>query len=243
MVSYHLPVAFADVNTRQIFGANSHNFIGGNPNLGPLQDNGSPTLTRAPLVGSPVIDAGNDSAPGEPTSDQRGLPRKFSTHVDIGAVELPVGLVRITGSAPSTIPEKSGVTFTVTLTVGDDIRYVAVTDDFSGLSYGVRGSGYTLPSGWTATQQDGDLTFHSPGFGTGTGLVTPGIYTFAVYVPSDQVPGSVLTDQVTVLQPRDGGPARATGHSRPQCHGQLSAAAHHVRPSVRRRPARAVASR
>lgn len=56
-----------------------------NPLLGPLQDNGGPTLTLAPLAGSPAIDAG-DSA-GCPVFDQRGVLRPRGSACDIGAVE------------------------------------------------------------------------------------------------------------------------------------------------------------
>ena len=60
--------------------------------LGPLADNGGPTLTHALLLGSPAIDAGSNAlaidANGDPlTTDQRGEARiQFGT-VDIGAVE------------------------------------------------------------------------------------------------------------------------------------------------------------
>jgi hypothetical protein len=55
------------------------------PRLGPLADNGGPTLTLALLPGSPAIDAGDTaSAPGV---DQRGVARPFSTAADIGAYE------------------------------------------------------------------------------------------------------------------------------------------------------------
>ncbi|MCL4864036.1 MAG: hypothetical protein KJZ93_31800, partial [Caldilineaceae bacterium] len=69
----------------------------GDPNLGPLQDNGGPTLTHALLDGSPAIDAGDSTAAldalGQPlTTDQRGLgfPRIRGSAVDIGAVEASV---------------------------------------------------------------------------------------------------------------------------------------------------------
>jgi hypothetical protein len=55
------------------------------PKLGPLADNGGPTLTMAQLPGSPAIDAGNTSL--APTTDQRGVPRPFSLAADIGAFE------------------------------------------------------------------------------------------------------------------------------------------------------------
>jgi len=76
-----------------------HNLDGGNPCLftqpgalyntdpllGALADNGGPTQTMALLVGSPAIDAGMDI--GCPATDQRGIPRPFGPHCDIGAYE------------------------------------------------------------------------------------------------------------------------------------------------------------
>jgi hypothetical protein len=54
------------------------------PRLGPLQDNGGPTMTHALLAGSPAIDRG--LAPGlAPATDQRGAGR--SGPADIGAFE------------------------------------------------------------------------------------------------------------------------------------------------------------
>ena len=66
-----------------------------NPLLGPLQNNGGPTLTRAFLSGSPAMDKGHSSGL---TTDQRGFPRTFDNPMipnatggdgtDIGAFEL-----------------------------------------------------------------------------------------------------------------------------------------------------------
>jgi hypothetical protein len=61
------------------------------PKLGPLADNGGPTLTMALLPGSPAIDAG--SAVGAPATDQRGVPRPQDAGVDIGAFEYLVSPV------------------------------------------------------------------------------------------------------------------------------------------------------
>jgi hypothetical protein len=61
------------------------------PKLGPLADNGGPTLTMALLPGSPAIDAG-DNTVAQPT-DQRRFPRLVGSAIDIGAYEycyLPV---------------------------------------------------------------------------------------------------------------------------------------------------------
>jgi hypothetical protein len=55
------------------------------PKLGPLADNGGPTLTMALLPGSPAIDAGNTSL--APATDQRGFPRPAGWAADIGAFE------------------------------------------------------------------------------------------------------------------------------------------------------------
>lgn len=58
---------------------------GANPLLGPLADNGGPTLTYLPLSGSPAIDEGLCVFGID--SDQRGQPRPFGEACDVGAVE------------------------------------------------------------------------------------------------------------------------------------------------------------
>jgi hypothetical protein len=57
------------------------------PRLGPLADNGGPTLTHLPLPGSPAIDTGGP-APCPTATDQRGINRPQRTACDIGAVEV-----------------------------------------------------------------------------------------------------------------------------------------------------------
>jgi hypothetical protein len=73
------------------------------PLLGGLLDNGGPTLTHAPLEGSPAIDAGNPNAAagegGVPLFDQRGAtwsrvvdaPGVEGSGIDIGAFEIQLG--------------------------------------------------------------------------------------------------------------------------------------------------------
>jgi hypothetical protein len=60
------------------------------PRLGPLENNGGPTETRALLAGSPAINAGdpNYSATGFDATDQRGFPRIVNGRVDTGAYEV-----------------------------------------------------------------------------------------------------------------------------------------------------------
>ena len=72
--------------------------INTDPMLGPLNNNGGPTLTHAPLINSPAIDQGKrDAIPALTTNvDQRGSTRpvsdpavvNFADGSDIGAVEL-----------------------------------------------------------------------------------------------------------------------------------------------------------
>jgi parallel beta-helix repeat protein len=63
--------------------------INTDPMLGPLQNNGGPTLTHALLPGSPAIDAGNPNFTPPPSYDQRGSPfvRVFNKRIDIGSFE------------------------------------------------------------------------------------------------------------------------------------------------------------
>ena len=72
----------------EVFGTISgdHNLIGLDPRLGPLADNGGPTLTMALLPDSPAIDAGI-SVPGVDT-DQRGVARPQGPAPDLGAFEV-----------------------------------------------------------------------------------------------------------------------------------------------------------
>ncbi len=53
--------------------------------LGPLADNGGPTLTHMLLDGSPAIDTANPAA--YPATDQRGITRPQGAGPDVGAVE------------------------------------------------------------------------------------------------------------------------------------------------------------
>ena len=59
------------------------------PMIGPLQDNGGPTLTHALLPGSPAINAGDPNFTPPPFYDQRGSPfvRVFNGRIDIGSFE------------------------------------------------------------------------------------------------------------------------------------------------------------
>ena len=64
--------------------------INTDPFLGPLQDNGGPTLTHALLLGSPAVDAGDPNFTPPPVYDQRGpgFDRVINGRVDIGSFEV-----------------------------------------------------------------------------------------------------------------------------------------------------------
>jgi predicted outer membrane repeat protein len=72
-----------------LIGDGSCNLAGaltGNPMLGPLADNGGPTLTHALLPGSPAIDAGDGGMCATLPTDQRGSPRSVDGNLDGTAV-------------------------------------------------------------------------------------------------------------------------------------------------------------
>jgi uncharacterized repeat protein (TIGR01451 family)/CSLREA domain-containing protein len=74
------------------------------PRLSPLRDNGGPTATRAPLSGSPAINAGSLARPGSQgdacvAADQRGLLRPQGATCDIGASEAILANLRIAQAA------------------------------------------------------------------------------------------------------------------------------------------------
>lgn len=104
------------------------NITGVNPNLGPLQNNGGPTLTHPLQAGSPAIDAGHPSGCADPngvtlTIDQRGYARPIdgdgdgNARCDMGAVErLSPGTPTPTNTATATITSTPTRTATRTLT-------------------------------------------------------------------------------------------------------------------------------
>jgi hypothetical protein len=69
----------------QLAGDQISDIVGQEPQIGPLADNGGPTLTHALLPGSPAIDAGDEATC--PAVDQRGVARPQGAACDIGAYE------------------------------------------------------------------------------------------------------------------------------------------------------------
>ncbi|MCI0621383.1 MAG: immunoglobulin domain-containing protein [Acidobacteria bacterium] len=88
-------------NNQGASGLSVNDFQGVSANLGPLQDNGGPTMTHALLQASLAIGAGTSA--GAPTADQRGAARP-SDHVDIGAFQVVTRITpAITWNAPTEI--------------------------------------------------------------------------------------------------------------------------------------------
>lgn len=85
-----LPMAYSLIEDADGFvAAGSGNLLDQSAELGPLADNGGPTLTHAPLPGSPVLNAGDPDFEPPPALDQRGpgFPRVLGGRLDMGAVE------------------------------------------------------------------------------------------------------------------------------------------------------------
>jgi hypothetical protein len=115
--------------------AGTGDLTGVDPLLGPLQDNGGPTASRAPLPGSPAIDAGDpsgctDQAGNLLTADQRGVPRPQGPACDIGAVEVAVQVatrdttppvLSVSGDISVDATSASGAVVTFVVTATDDV--------------------------------------------------------------------------------------------------------------------------
>jgi hypothetical protein len=92
--------------------------INTDPMLGPLQDNGGPTLTHALLPGSPAINAGDPNFTPPPLYDQRGpgFDRVVHGRIDIGSFEVQEPLSTPTPTATATATPTSTGTATPTPT-------------------------------------------------------------------------------------------------------------------------------
>jgi hypothetical protein len=178
------------------------------PLLGPLADNGGPTLTHALLPGSPALNGGNPNQLGVP--DQRGVVR--SGGVNIGAYQASASAFLL--GAPDTV--QAGVPFDVTVTAVDPFGQVAV--GYTGtvtFSTSDPDPGVVLPADYTFTLDDGGVhTFTDTGLGEIT-LVTPGDQVLTVTDTADVT----ITGSATItVEPGDSvaapdGSSRAFGAS------------------------------
>ena len=124
--------------------------ITGDPLLGPLADNGGPTMTHALLPGSPAINAGDNSLlPAGLITDQRGsgYPRVRGGTVDIGAFE-------VRGLPPTALDDA--------ITTAEDtaVRVVVLNNDSDPDNDSLTVVAVTQPShGTTAINPDGTVTY------------------------------------------------------------------------------------
>jgi hypothetical protein len=156
------------------FTSAGYNLIGGNPLLGPLQDNGGATQTMAVLPGSPALNAGDPAQLG--SSDQRGVVRTGA--VNIGAYQASATAFML--NAPDTV--QAGVPFDLTVTAVDPYGQVALgyigTVTFSTTD---PDPGVVLPTDYTFTSADqGSVRFSG-----GVTLITPGDQTLCVTDTAD----------------------------------------------------------
>jgi hypothetical protein len=135
-----------------------------NPLLGPLANNGGPTLTMMPQPGSPAIDAGVSILAAGLLYDQRGpvYPRVVGKAVDIGAVEYWAPVI----NSPSSVTFFAGLSNSFRLAAtGGSTPTIAVAGSFP------PGVSFTLPATLSGT----------PPLGSG------GIYSLTV-IASNSVP-------------------------------------------------------
>jgi uncharacterized repeat protein (TIGR01451 family) len=76
--------------------------LNGNPQIGPLDNNGGPTRTHRPLPASTAINAGDPAFATPPDADQRGFARVAGPRLDMGAVETNYTLTATAGTPQST---------------------------------------------------------------------------------------------------------------------------------------------
>jgi hypothetical protein len=137
-------------------GVNGNQVGVANPGLGPLVNNGGPTMTHALLPGSPAIDAGsnafitNPPFIGPPFTDQRGggFDRIVNTTVDIGAFESRGFTIAASENAQSTLilsAFDSPLVATVLTTFGEPVAGLVVS--FTAPASGASG---TFPGNTTA---------------------------------------------------------------------------------------------
>jgi hypothetical protein len=164
------------------------------PKLGPLQDNGGPTLTMALLPGSPAVDAGDNT--GAPDFDQRGdgFSRIVGGTIDVGAFEAQIGdVTHFAVGAPSSV--NSGDLFDVTVTALDAYNHV-VTGYTGTVTFSTSDAdpGVVLPPAYTFQPQDNGVALFSSAFS----LITPGPQTITATDTSTGANGSAT---VTVNAP------------------------------------------
>jgi hypothetical protein len=134
-----------------------------NPGLGPLANNGGPTLTNALLPSSPALNAGSNALATNAglTTDQRGSARIVNTTVDVGAFESRGFTIVATGGTPQSAPILTAFNSSLVATVsnafgepvtGGTVIFTAPSSGASGIFPGsVTTSNVTIDANGLAT--------------------------------------------------------------------------------------------
>jgi hypothetical protein len=175
------------------------------PLLGPLADNGGPTLTHLPQIGSPVIDTGG-AAPCPTATDQRGVARPQRAACDIGAVEVepdrvpPTVTVPANISVPATGPSGAVVSFTASAEDDEDGPLTPTCDPPSGSTFPL-GTTTVTCSAEDAAGNSGSASFSVTVVDTTPpALTVPGTINVLATSPA----GAVVTYSVTATDDIDG---------------------------------------
>ncbi len=165
----------------------------GNPLLGSLADSTGPTETMLPTAGSPAIDAGNNAAVSDLTTDQRGLPRISNSIVDIGSVEVQSSTApTITSADDTTFTVGSAGTFSIT-TTGNPTAALSESGALpGGVSFVDNGNGTATLSGTPTSGSSGTYTLSLT---ASNGVEPDGTQTFTLTV--DQAPAITSDDGTT----------------------------------------------
>ncbi len=187
------------------------------PLLGPLADNGGPTLTHALLAGSPAIDRGSN--PAGLTWDQRGagFARVSGARADAGAFELQMAALALT-IVDHPDPVAAGRMVTWRITLGNDGTAAAEGVQLAApLPAGTAFVSLTAPAGWSCSTpgagSGGTVACAAASFPPGTALFTivavvapetPPETTLsitAVATSTSPDPDASATETTTVLEP------------------------------------------
>ncbi len=155
----------------------------GTANLGPLQNNGGPTLTHALLTGSDAIDAGGASCPED---DQRGEERFQGAACDTGAYEGVSTAPTSTPTAQATATPCTGACPTATPTT-ETIRTHTPTITTTPAATTTTAPSTGTPPAATATANTGGeggdtITPPDTGTGPGGGHSGPGLLVAAMLI-------------------------------------------------------------
>jgi hypothetical protein len=168
----------------------------GDPQLGPLADNGGPTKTHALLYGSPAIDAGSVCTEA---TDQRYVARNQGSSCDVGAFEFDdygkvtltigpnvamstkTGAVTVTGTIVCSRPTSTSLAITLTQTQTVTGRFTTIVQGSATTS---ALSCNTTPASWSVTVTPVAGKFKT---GSASGRVT------ASGLPTDFLPADVTS--------------------------------------------------